>query len=165
MFRSRRSSSRTHQSGPLHRARGFTFIELVISLVVIGLAVTGVLMIFTQTVGRSADPLIRQQALAIAEAYLEEIISKHHDDPDGADGEALRDQFDDVDDYDGLSAAPSRPDGSTTGLADLSAYTVNVAVSDGSADLGVTALRVDVTVTHPGGISVGLWSYRTDYNP
>ncbi len=145
------------------RMHGFTFVELVISLVVIGLAVSGVLLIYTTTVTRSADPLVRQQALAIAEAYVEEIVSRHYGDPDGADGEAARAEFDDVNDYDALSGAPTRPDGSTAGLAALADYTVDVSVSDGSAALGVTAWRVDVTVTHTSGVSVSLWSYRASY--
>ncbi|HEX7047360.1 MAG TPA: type II secretion system protein [Gammaproteobacteria bacterium] len=155
-----------HSSLARHTSRGFTFVELIISIVVIGIAVTGVLLVYTETVARSADPLIRAQALAIAESYLDEIITKHYDDPAGADGEATRDQYDDVDDYDGFSGAPSRPDGSTAGLAGLADYLVTVNVSDGSGALGVAALRVDVTVTHsPTGIAMSLWSYRTDYGP
>lgn len=151
------------------KVHGFTFVELVISLVVIGIAVTGVLLVFTQTVASSADPLIRQQALAIAEAYLEEVISKHYDDPDGVDGEGSRGDFDDVDDYDGLTGTPSRPDGSTTGLAALSAYTVDVNVSAplsiGPGGNQATARQVTVTVSHGGDTIITLSGFRTDYSP
>lgn len=143
--------------------RGFTFVELVISLIVIGIGITGVLLIYTETVARSADPLIRQQALAIAEAYLEEVVSRHHSDPDGMDGEGTRDLYDDVDDYDGLSdSPPTRSDGSALGAA-LDDFTVTVSVTDGTAALGVTAWRVDVSVTHTSGNSMALWSYRASY--
>lgn len=153
------------------RARGFTFIELIISVVVIGVAVTGVLLVYTTTVARSADPLVRQQALAIAEAYLEEAVSKHYDDPEGgetfgAEGGETRPTFDDVWDYNGLvDNPPTRPDGGTGGLAAIAAYTVTVGVADGTASLGATAARVDVTVTHPGGQSISLWGYRAEYSP
>lgn len=151
------------------RVRGFTFIELVISLVVIGIAVTGVLLIFTQTVRSSADPMIREQALAIAEAYLEEVVAKHYDDPDGgetfgAEGGETRATYNDVWDYDGLGGEPERPYG-TADIPQLDDYNVSVAVSDGTAALGVTAARVDVTVTHPSGLDIALWSYRADYSP
>jgi len=144
--------------------RGFTFVELVISLVVIAIAVAGVLLVFTQTVSRSAEPMIRQQALAIAEAYLEEILSRRHSDPDGADGETLRAEFDDVDDYHGLNdSPPRRPDGSAISPA-LDGYAVSVTVSDGSAELGVTARRIEVTVLHGGAEVFSLWGFRADYD-
>lgn len=163
------AAARIPRSRLPRRSGGFTFVELIISVVVIGIAVTGVLLIFTQTVGRSADPLVRQQALAIAEAYLEEVVAKHYADPAGgetfgAEGGETRPAYDDVWDYDGLAGEPERPYG-TADIPQLDDYNVSVAVSDGSAALGVTAARVDVTVAHPSGISVSLWSYRADYNP
>lgn len=147
------------------RQQGVTFVELVISLVVISIAVTGILLAYTTTVRRSADPMVREQALAVAEAYMDEIVSRHFHDPDGADGEGARANFDDVDDYNGLSGQPSRPDGTAMGLPD---YNVSVAVGADTLN-GVGApnvLRVDVTVTHtPSGFSLMLSSYRADYGP
>ncbi|MBW3568091.1 MAG: pilus assembly protein MshD [Proteobacteria bacterium] len=148
-------------------ALGFSFIELVISLVVIGIAVTGVLLVFTQTVGSSADPLIRQQALAIAEAYLDEVISKHYDDPDGVDGEGARAAFDDIDDYSGLNEAPTR--GTGAAVAELAAYTVNVIVG-GATSIGpggnqAVARLITVTVSHSGATVITLSGFRTDYQP
>lgn len=142
---------------------GFTFVELVISIVLISLAVTGVLLAYTNTVAGSSDPLIREQAVAVAESYLEEILSKRFTDPD-ADGEGARADFDDVDDYNGLTEEPQLPDGTTLGLT---AYTVTVSVT-GTALNGIAAassLRVDVTVTHSSGESITLTGYRTDYGP
>ena len=82
--------------------RGATLIELVISIVVIAIAASAVLGVLSSTVGRSADAMVMSQAVAIAEAYLEEITLKSFADPDGVDGEAARPDFDDVDDYHGL---------------------------------------------------------------
>lgn len=150
-------------------ARGFSFVELVISIVVIGIAVTGLLLVFTQTVASSADPLIRQQALAIAEAYLEEVISKHYDDPDGAADVGGRAGWDDIGDYDGLTGAPTRPDGSTVGLDGLSTYTVSVTVSAplalGPGGNTAVAREVIVSVSHGGSTILSLSSFRTDYSP
>ena len=53
--------------------RGVTLIELVIFIVVVSIAVVGLLQIFTRATASSADPQLRKQALAIAEAMLDEI--------------------------------------------------------------------------------------------
>jgi len=53
--------------------RGISLIELIIFIVVIGVAVAGVLAAFISSTRASADPMIQKQALAIAEALLEEV--------------------------------------------------------------------------------------------
>ena len=58
------------------RQRGFTLIELIIFIVVVGVGVAGILSVYTTSIKNSADPLVRKQALAIAESLLEEILLK-----------------------------------------------------------------------------------------
>lgn len=53
--------------------RGFTIIELVVFIVVIGVAVVGVLRVMSLTTASSADPQLRKQALVLAEGMLEEV--------------------------------------------------------------------------------------------
>ncbi len=67
------------------RQKGFTFIELVMFIIIVSVAVTAISLLFAQTVRHSADPLIRQQALAVAKAYFDEIVRKRWDEltPDG----------------------------------------------------------------------------------
>ena len=55
------------------RQHGLTMIELLMFIVIIGIAVAGVLSILTYTTRNSADPQLRKQALAIAEGLLEEV--------------------------------------------------------------------------------------------
>jgi MSHA pilin protein MshD len=55
------------------RQRGVSLIELIIFIVVIGTALVGILAVMNQATAHSADPLIRKQALAIAESLLEEV--------------------------------------------------------------------------------------------
>ena len=59
----------------LHPLRqcGVSLIELVMFIVIISIAVTGVLLLMKQVAGHSADTLVRKQALAIAESLLEEV--------------------------------------------------------------------------------------------
>jgi len=54
------------------RPRGATLIELIMFIVVVGAAVTGVLGAINYATRASVDPMIQKQALAIAEAVLEE---------------------------------------------------------------------------------------------
>lgn len=53
--------------------RGLTLIELIIFIIVVSVALTGVLTVLNVTVRRSADPMISKQMLSIAEALLEEV--------------------------------------------------------------------------------------------
>jgi MSHA pilin protein MshD len=141
--------------------RGFTLIELVISMVVVSIALGGVLMVMNYTVQHSADPMLQHQAVAIAEAYLEEALLRSYTDPDGVDGETARDLLDDMDDYDGLSDVGAR-DQEGTEITGLEAYTVSVAVTDTLLN-GIGSKRVTVTVSHPSGINLTLSGHRTNY--
>ncbi|HEX7061740.1 MAG TPA: prepilin-type N-terminal cleavage/methylation domain-containing protein [Woeseiaceae bacterium] len=145
------------------RQRGVTLIELVVSIVVISLAVASVAGVLSYNAAHSADPMIVSQAAAIAEAYLEEITLKPFDDPDGADGEPARADFDDVDDYDGLFDAGAA-DQFGAPIAALSGYDVAVAVTPSSALPGVpatAALRIDVRVTRAPWVDFVLTGWRT----
>jgi MSHA pilin protein MshD len=53
--------------------RGVTLIELLVFIVIVGIAVAGVLGVMTYTTRYSADPLRRKQALMLAEGLLEEV--------------------------------------------------------------------------------------------
>lgn len=145
------------------RQRGVTLIELVISIVVIAVAVSSVLGVFSLTAQHSADAMVREQAVAIANAYLEEIALKPVDDVDG-DGETLRADFDDVDDYNGLNDSSVCDQFGTT-VVGLEPYAVSVSVVPGAlgslpaADVD----RIDVTVTHTTGLTVRLSGYRARY--
>ena len=149
----------------MRRQAGTTLIELVISIVIISIAVSAVLMALTMTVGYSADPMIRHQAVAIAEAYLEEITLKAFDDPDGVDGEANRTLYDDVDDYNGLVDVGAR-DQFNAALTGLDDYTVTVAVtaSSGLPSIASTDLfLISVTITHAANIDFTVSAYRANF--
>lgn len=59
------------------RQHGVSMIELVVFIVIIGVAVAGVATTLAYTTARSADPLQRKQAMLIAEAIIEEISLGH----------------------------------------------------------------------------------------
>jgi len=55
------------------RQRGLSLIEVVIFIVVLGVAFAGMLILYNQVTKASVDPMIRKQALALASSLLEEI--------------------------------------------------------------------------------------------
>lgn len=145
------------------RQAGVTLVELVVAIAIVAAGVSAVLAAYAAVATRSADAMGRQQAVAIAESYLEEIALKSFSDPDGVESETPRAGWDDVDDYNGLSDAGVR-DQNGVAVAALSGYSVTVAVTATSALTGVpsaSARRIDVTVTGPQGVQVGLTTYRT----
>lgn len=165
------------------RHAGVTLIELVVFIVVVSFGLAGVMLVMNYTSQRSADPMIREQALLIAESYMEEILAKKFIDPTGGTirtcptPEGGRTNYDNVCDYNGLSDSGAR-DQFGNAVAGLENYSVAVTVSGGTgislgpagnpvANTGsVRVLRVDVTVTHGGitGFSLPLTGYRTHYN-
>ena len=140
-----------------HNQRGFTLIELIIFIVVVSAGLAGILVVMNTSVKSSADPMVRKQAMALAESILEEVLQKAYADPDGSNaGETGRDNWDNVDDYDGKTqAAFSLP-------PTLASYGLVIAVTDGTAALGIAARKVVVTVSK-GTEAISLSGYRTDY--
>jgi MSHA pilin protein MshD len=61
-------------------------------IVVVGIAVSGVLSVYSLNVRSSADPMLRKQALAIAESLLKEVLAKPYTycDPDDANVETAQ---------------------------------------------------------------------------
>jgi MSHA pilin protein MshD len=142
---------------------GFTLIELVMAIVIISLALLGVIQVIIVTTTHSADAVVDRQALAIAEAYLEEILLKDFSDPGGG-AESGRADYDDVGDYNGLldPGARDQSDTAITGLADYTVTVSVVAAALGSVPPG-QAMMVTVSVSHPNGINLSLVGYKTNY--
>lgn len=55
------------------RCAGISLIELVVFIVVVGIGIGGVVATYRQYTKSSVDPIVRKQALAIAESLLEEV--------------------------------------------------------------------------------------------
>lgn len=155
----------TSDRGRSRRHAGFTLVELVIFIVVVSAGLAGILAVMNTAVKSSADPLVRKQTVALAEALLEEIVLKEFANPtDGYSGSS-RALFDDVSDYHGYSTSGGVVDVNGSPIAGLSRYDVtSVAVAATSDLTGVDsskAKKITVTVTGPGG-AVTLSAYRTD---
>jgi MSHA pilin protein MshD len=141
------------------RERGVTLIELVISIVIIAIAVSAVLGVFTLISTGSAEAMVRNQAVAIAASYLEEIQLK---DFATGSGTGSRAAFDDVGDYNGLVDVGAR-DQFGNPIVGLEKYTVRVTVGNGtigSLSSANAVRRIDVNVQHGIGINMTISGYR-----
>ena len=141
---------------------GFTLIEVIVAIVIVGIALASVMSVFVVTTQHSADPMARVQAQLAAEAYLDEILLKNFYDtttnkvcPAGAASHANY-----VCGYNGLSEA----------VPGLSGYTAAVTVTATGVTLGtlnnssvIRVLRIDVTVTDPNSNTITLTGFRTNY--
>ena len=147
---------------------GFTLIEILVTIIVIGIAATALLSVFGGMIRGSADPIIQQQATTVAEAYLEEIMLKAFEDPQlpetgNDEGEGTdRSIYNDVQDYNSLATTQVRRQDNTA-IAALNAFTVTVTVGGAMLNGTVPAMRINVRVTHAAISGVTLTAYRTDY--
>src|ERR1035437_6548371 len=83
------------------RTSGFTLIEMIMAIMIIGIGLAGVLLAFNVAVKSSADPMIHKQMLAIAEEMMEEILLKPYAPAAGTISGCNRASADDVSDYNG----------------------------------------------------------------
>jgi MSHA pilin protein MshD len=155
--------------------QGATLVELIVSIVVISVGLVGVLLVINRNALSSSDPVIQQQTIAIAESYIEEILTKSFTVGPGV----TRSTYDDIFDYNGLAnngctattaACPTLGscvcDQTGAPIAGLRGYVVNVQVTNTALDdiAAANAALIRVTVTPPFGNAVTLSGYRTNYN-
>lgn len=149
-------------SNERRRARGFTLMEVVMAIVIIGVGLAGVLSVFQASVRNSSDPVARKQLMSVAEEMLEEISLRPYSGASKQTSAACeRAAFDDVSDYDAYPTNGRVCDIEGTAVQGLEAYTLAVAVTEGTL-VGVPAKSVVVTVTR-GTDSVTLTTWRTPY--
>lgn len=175
------------------RQCGFSLLEAVIFIVVLGIGIAGMAVLYNQLTLASVDPLIRKQALAIANSLMEEIQLRPFtfcdpDDPkvftatapadcgtqeaigpEGGETRYVDPRYDNVNDYSGFSMAGIL-DANGTPIAGLGGYTASVAIQNAGGDFPAAipadaALRITVTVTGPANVSVVLQGYRLRYAP
>lgn len=151
------------------RSSGFTLIEMIVVIVVVAIVAVALFGVFTTNVARSADPMLRVQAVAIAQGYLDEAMLKAFTDPDqvetgNCEAGETRPTYDDVRDYNCVNDTGGALDQFGNPLAGLTAYNIDVNVT-GDAIGGVATQRVDVIVTHDSqlSLSITLTGHRANY--
>jgi MSHA pilin protein MshD len=156
--------------GVMPRQRGISLIELIIFIVVVSTALTGILLVMNQVTAHSVDPLIRKQALAVAEAMLEEVqlqglAATSCTGALGAD--AARTGAGCVSDYNGYSTTAGILDFSTNAaVAGLESYNITGVAVTPIATLGGMPINagsgvlITVTVADPAGDTLDATGYR-----
>jgi MSHA pilin protein MshD len=148
--------------------RGFTLIELVIFIVVVSVGIAGILKVSTVVVASSTDPMVRKQAIAVAETMLEEILLKEYAKPSGSTvlgfgAGGSRSAYDCVDDYANYTTSTGIVDATGASTAGLAAFNFSPAISVTSTPLGGQTVKwVVVSVTGPQGV-ITLSGYRGNY--
>ncbi|HRF12630.1 MAG TPA: hypothetical protein PLR37_10925, partial [Candidatus Accumulibacter phosphatis] len=147
--------------------RGLTLIELILFIIIINVGIFGILTVMNSTTRASADPMLRKQAVAMAEAILEEVLSRNatatlpETDMNTCSNRALYVGVADYSCFDGVPASAVISGAHTLGstsipaLASLSATVAVTAVNVS----GIAMQRVAVTVTG-GGQEITLFGYR-----
>lgn len=155
----RRSASRA-------TALGATLVELLVFIVIVGVAMAGIFAAFNTITAASADPQVRKQALAIAESLMEEIVlmpftfcdpddataatatrgactvaANNEDTAMGPEGAESRYNaaapFDNVSDYHGLNMSSGILDITGTTITGLGAYSAVVTITQVGTAFGL----------------------------
>jgi MSHA pilin protein MshD len=144
-----------------HRMAGVTLVELVVAMVIVGVALAGLVSVYNRASIASTDPLITQQMLAIGETMMEEVMLKPYDSTTGT--KSTRAQYDALDDY-ASYAKQAVTDVDGNAIAGLERYRVAVTVGPAGQTLpGVATTdvkRIVVTVWN-GDQNLVLTGWRT----
>lgn len=157
------SAARTPVFAARGAQRGFTIIEMVVAIVVIGVGVAGLLSAFSISVRNSADPMQVKQSQVVADEIMEEILLKPYSSTTtSASVGCARNQYYDVAAYNGYATTGKICDVDGVAIAALNGYSLKIDVVTATLS-GVTAARkITVTVTR-GTDSYILTGWRTDY--
>lgn len=156
------------------RAAGFTLVETVITISIVGIALLAISQALSFGLAHSSDGISQARTVNLAQAYFEEISAKRYSEttpaggipacsaattacgPLGSDAGESRTTYDDIDDFDGLLDTPPR-DALGNLRSGYESYSVSIAVrylspAEVSAlgfDDPTDAKRISVQVTPP----------------
>ncbi|NVD74496.1 hypothetical protein HUX88_28840 [Duganella sp. BJB1802] len=181
---------------PASRAQsGLSLVELIMFIVIVGIAVVGVLQVLGFGARSSPDPMRRKQALALAEGMMEEVRLARFtfcdandpaaEQPDtvnpakctipevlGLEVNNIGRPFDNVSDYAGTYTTDAAGNAFPAGYQAVVAIAPDATLGPAGAQIpsdatsaNMNVLHITVTVTYTGGDPVVLDGYRTRYAP
>ena len=154
-----------------HSQSGMSLIETIVSIVILSVSMAAITSVLSNSVLNSVNPMIREKAIAVADAYLETVRTQHFVDPDGGDtgtceegDDSNRANYDDVNDYDCVEDNDGARDQLGNLIAGLEGYNVEIDTQNININ-GAPASQISVNVTYDGisNFSVLLNGYRVDY--
>ncbi|MBV1879276.1 MAG: hypothetical protein KUG79_16660 [Pseudomonadales bacterium] len=169
------------------RAVGATLVELVITIVILAIALVSLAMTVSFASSHSADSMVQVKVVELGQAYLEEILTKRFDENSPLGGipactpsatvcgtigneSETRSNFNDVDDYDGLSENPPRDSlgivrsGYVGYQVDISvAYMTTAEIAAYGLDDQTDAKLVRVIVSPPVGSGIEFSAYKGNF--
>jgi MSHA pilin protein MshD len=170
------------------RNQGFTLIETVIAIVIIGIALTGIIGVIFNNVQEGARPFLEIRGVELGQGMMDEILLKRWDEdtPLGGGripialanigteaGESGRTDFDDVDDYsgyaDGVAGEPLKDELGNDISAEFKGYSRSVTVdffkpTGAPASLATNNYkRIRIQVTAPTGENFVFTAIKTNF--
>jgi len=156
--------------------KGISLIETVIAIVIVSIAVTGILTVFYNNSIKGTKPALELKAIELGQGLMDEIMFKRWDENTplgggaiplslaniGREGETKREDFDDLDDYDGYSdGTSSEPlkDSRGVELTGFTGFSRSVSIAfvkptGASGSINVNNYKqITITVTIPTGES------------
>ena len=166
---------------------GFTLIETIIVIVLVGAMMAGMTSMFMTNVGNRHRPFLRKRALAVVNAFMDEIQHKRWNEATpvgggcvnsgascptgpaaiaiGTDGD-WRAPYDDIDDYHGLNQSPPQ-NSAGVDMPGYAGFTVNVSVVQPAGAWNTIAAAdvrlITVSVTSPSNESLAISAYRVNF--
>ncbi len=162
------------------RPRGVTLVELIVFIVIVGVAMAGVFAAFNTITAASANPQVNKQVLAIAESLMDEVALMPFtycdpDDPAAAAATGTGDctapvngedavigpeagetrysatmPFDNVSDYHGFSMGPGIQDITNATVGGLSAYSASITITQSGLGSIAAADALRISITVTG---------------
>jgi MSHA pilin protein MshD len=162
------------------RQAGFTLMELVVGMLVMGIAITMMTSMLFPQADRAAQTLHRVRSAELAHGILNEIWGKRFDQNTNANGGVPacgsplglacsttmgregenRNDFNDVDDYNGLTHTDLMLNSAQTYAAFYPNYQLNVTVTLGTV---VNTKLITIDVTMPAGEVITYQAVRSNY--
>lgn len=155
---------------PISLQRGATLLEMIVFIVVIGVALVAIGSVYNQSISASVDPMVQVRGLELAQAKLDEVLARKYDGntPTGgvpACGSA---------EPGAVACAGIVPDAALDDVGDfhgqidngVPGYPVSTQVSLAGADLGLAndqAKKIAVSVQLPTGEILMLSAYRVNF--
>lgn len=150
--------------------KGVSLIETLVFLVVVSIALGALINVFSHAVENSVDPVVRIRALELAQAQLDEVLSRKFDENTPSGGVPA------CNSSAGVACAGITPDADYDDVGDFNGYvnnshanhTISVAVVEAGSELSSSigngnARRITVTVTVPGSSDIQLSAYKVNF--